>query len=76
MSNQRLKDIVKSSAALRRLYYRVRILQGARGQSDEGKIIRDLARITDAPKTFIEFGSTQSNLIVLLSRKTPIGKEC
>jgi len=56
MLNQRLKDIVKSSATLRRLYYRVRIFQGVRGQSNEGKIISDLAKITNAPKTFIEFG--------------------
>jgi len=56
MSSERLKKIIKSSATLRRLYYRAKIFQGTRGQSDEGTIICDLAKSTNAPETFIEFG--------------------
>lgn len=41
---------------LRRLYYRAKLFQGARGQSNEAKTISDLAKSLDAPKTFIEFG--------------------
>jgi len=45
--------MVKESNALRRLYYRLRMLR-SQGQSDESQIIDDLSR--DTPKTFIEFG--------------------
>jgi hypothetical protein len=51
-----MKDLIRSNTILRRLYYRARIFQGGRGQSDEARIISDLAKSTDAPKTFIEFG--------------------
>jgi hypothetical protein len=51
-----MKEIIRSNTILRRLYYRVRIFQGAGGQSDEARIISDLAKSTDAQKTFIEFG--------------------
>jgi hypothetical protein len=45
--------MIRENAALRRLYYRMRMLR-AQGQSDETQIIERLA--SDAPKTFIEFG--------------------
>jgi hypothetical protein len=51
-----MKDIIRSNTMLRRLYYRARIFRGARSQSDEARIISRLAKSTDAPKTFIEFG--------------------
>jgi hypothetical protein len=51
-----MKEIIKSNTVLRRLYYRARIFLGVRGQSDEGKIISELVKRTNAPKTFIEFG--------------------
>ncbi|MFH1346136.1 MAG: hypothetical protein ABIL01_33755 [Pseudomonadota bacterium] len=44
---------MKKSTALRRLYYRIRMLR-ASSQSDEEKIIAGLVR--DAPRTFVEFG--------------------
>jgi hypothetical protein len=56
MPSARIKEFIKSSAMLRRLYYRAKIIQGARGQSDEDTIISALAKSTDAPKTFTEFG--------------------
>jgi hypothetical protein len=56
MPSERIKKIIKSSAVLRRLYYRAKLFEGARGQSDEGTIISGLAKRTNAPKTFIEFG--------------------
>ena len=52
----RMKEIIKSNAILRRLYYRVKMFQGSQGQSDETRIISDLAQSSVAPKTFIEFG--------------------
>jgi hypothetical protein len=48
-----MRDIIRKNAALRRLYYRLRMLR-AKGQSDEGQIIAGLAR--DSPRTFVEFG--------------------
>jgi hypothetical protein len=45
--------MVKENAALRRLYYRLRMLR-PKGQSDEGQIISRLA--VGAPQTFVEFG--------------------
>ena len=51
-----MKEIIRSSTILRRLYYRARLFRGARGQSDEARIISDLVKGTEAPKTFIEFG--------------------
>jgi hypothetical protein len=50
------KEIIRSNTILRRLYYRARIFRGARGQSDETRILSDLAKSVAAPKTFIEFG--------------------
>lgn len=48
-----MRDLVRNSTFLRRLYYRARLLR-ADAESDEGPI---LARLTkDAPRTFIEFG--------------------
>jgi hypothetical protein len=51
-----MKEIIKSNAILRRLYYRVKMFQGLQGQSDEAGIISALAESSVAPKTFIEFG--------------------
>jgi len=51
-----MKDLMRSSAVLRRLYYRARIFQGAGGQSDESRIISGLADSLHVPKTFVEFG--------------------
>jgi hypothetical protein len=51
-----MREFVKSSAVLRRLYYRAKMLRGAHGQSDEGHIIWDLAERTCAPTTFVELG--------------------
>jgi hypothetical protein len=49
----RMREAVKESTALRRLYYRGQILR-AKAQSDEPLIIDRLA--ASAPRTFIEFG--------------------
>src|SRR6266436_4371786 len=51
-----MKELIRSNTLLRRLYYRARSFQGARSQSDEARIISQLAESIDAPKTFIEFG--------------------
>lgn len=51
-----MREIIRSNTTLRRLYYRAKMFKGARGQSDEAKIISDLTESVDAPKTFIEFG--------------------
>ena len=48
-----MKHLIKENTTLRRLYYRLQMAR-AKGQSDEGRIIAELAR--DAPRTFIEFG--------------------
>jgi hypothetical protein len=47
-------NTLKSNAQVRRLYYRLKMLRGVRGQSDETRILSELAK--DAPKTFVEFG--------------------
>jgi hypothetical protein len=46
-------QLIKENAALRRLYYRLKMLR-SEGQSDESRIITELAR--KAPHTFVEFG--------------------
>jgi hypothetical protein len=48
-----MRRIFKEISTLRKLYYRLK-MAGAKGQSDEGRIIADLAK--DAPRTFVEFG--------------------
>ena len=48
-----MRQLIKKSTALRRLYYRLRMLR-AEGQSNEGHIIKELSK--DAPRTFVEFG--------------------
>jgi hypothetical protein len=48
-----MRRIFKESATLRRLYCRLQRAR-AKGQSDESRIIADLAK--DAPRTFAEFG--------------------
>lgn len=48
-----IKQIIRENPALRRLYYRLRMLR-AKGQSDESQIIAGLTR--SSPRTFVEFG--------------------
>lgn len=48
-----MRQMIKENDTLRRMYYRLQMLR-AKGQSDEGQIIADLAK--DAPQTFVEFG--------------------
>jgi hypothetical protein len=48
-----LRQMIKENDMLRRLYYRLQLAR-AKGQSDEGQIIAELAK--DAPQTFVEFG--------------------
>ena len=48
-----MKQMIRRNTALRRLYYRLKLLR-PRGQSNESKILSDLAK--SAPRTFIEFG--------------------
>jgi hypothetical protein len=48
-----MRQLFRENAALRRLYYRLK-LQRAKGQSDESKIIECLS--ADAPRTFVEIG--------------------
>jgi hypothetical protein len=48
-----MKQLIRNNAALRRLYYRSRLLRGA-SEADETSIISKLAR--DAARTFVEFG--------------------
>src|ERR1700754_2547191 len=62
-----MRQLIKENAALRRLYYRVRMLRGE-AQSNEAQIIDDLTR--DVSRTFIEFGfhPMQFNCIALAKR--------
>jgi hypothetical protein len=46
-----LKQLIRNSDTLRRLYYRLAL---SKGQSDEGRIIAELTK--GAPRTFVEFG--------------------
>jgi hypothetical protein len=48
-----MRQLIKKSTSLRRLYYRLRMLRSV-GQSNEGQIIEELSK--DAPRTFVEFG--------------------
>jgi hypothetical protein len=51
-----MKQFLRSNAQARRLYYRLKMLRGLQGQSDESRILLDLATAQRAPKTFVEFG--------------------
>jgi hypothetical protein len=48
-----MRQRIKKNTALRRLYYRMRLLR-ASAEADECRIISDLTK--DAPRTFVEFG--------------------
>jgi hypothetical protein len=48
-----MRQLIKENTALRRLYYRTRLLR-PRAQADESEILSRLTR--GAPKTFVEFG--------------------
>ena len=48
-----VRDLIRNSTALRRLYYRARLLQ-PRSEADERQILSRLTK--GAPKTFVEFG--------------------
>ena len=48
-----MRQMIKENTTLRRLYYRLQMAR-SKGQSDESRIIGDLAK--DAPRTFVEFG--------------------
>ena len=48
-----MKQLIRQNTALRRLYYRLKLLR-SKGQSNESRILSDLAN--DAPRTFVEFG--------------------
>jgi len=48
-----MRQLIRENTSLRRLYYRLKSLR-SRGQSNESRILSELAR--DAPRTFIEFG--------------------
>jgi hypothetical protein len=52
-SHSPMRQMIKENTTLRRLYYRLRMAR-SKGQSDESRIIADLAK--DAPRTFVEFG--------------------
>ena len=53
-----MRDLMRSNTTLRRLYYRLKMLSGAypQSESDEGKVLLDLADRPGVPKTFVEFG--------------------
>lgn len=51
-----MKSFLRSNTQTRRLYYRLKMLRGLHGQSDESQILVDLAHKHRAPKTFVEFG--------------------
>lgn len=53
---QKLKNAIKAIGPLRRAVVRSRLRAGARGQSNEGEILRALAEQENAPRTFVEFG--------------------
>jgi len=57
-------QLIRNNTALRRLYYRSRLLRSA-SEADETNIISKLAR--DAPRTFVDFGfhPIEFNCIVL-----------
>ena len=48
-----IRDLIRENTALRRLYYRTRLLRPA-SESDERQILASLTK--GAPKTFVEFG--------------------
>jgi hypothetical protein len=48
-----MRQVIKENTTLRRLYYRLKMSR-SKSQSDEGRIIADLAK--DSPRTFVEFG--------------------
>ena len=48
-----IRDLIRENTALRRLYYRTRLLRPA-SESDERQILANLTK--GAPKTFVEFG--------------------
>lgn len=48
-----MQQLIKNSTMLRRLYYRLK-MERSKGQSDESRIIADLA--SGAPRMFVEFG--------------------
>jgi hypothetical protein len=47
-------DFLRSNAPARRAYYRLKMLRGVHGQSDETRILANLTK--HAPKAFVEFG--------------------
>src|SRR5260370_35043601 len=51
-----MREFVRSNTQLSRLYYRLKMLRGIQGQSDEERILSELAEGINAPKTFVEFG--------------------
>lgn len=51
-----LRSMLRSVGPVRQAVIRLRGLSAARGQSDEGTILRRLVDRLDAPRTFIEFG--------------------
>jgi hypothetical protein len=67
-----MRQIVRQNAALRRFYYRLKLLR-AKGQSNEAQIIDRLS--AGAPKTFVEFGfhPIEFNCISLARRKDWMG---
>lgn len=63
-----MRQLVRENAALRRLYYKLRLLH-ANAESDESRIISDLTK--DAPRTFIEFGFHPIEFNCVLLAKNP-----
>jgi hypothetical protein len=51
-----MRKLLQSSPSARRLYYRFKMLRGLGGQSNEARILIELAERALAPKTFVEFG--------------------
>jgi hypothetical protein len=66
-----MKEFIKSIGFLRRLYFRGWLLRGVRGQSDETAALVRLARLVEAPKTFIEFGFHPTEFNCALIAKDP-----
>lgn len=60
-----MRDLIKSIAPLRRLYYRYRLARSATSQDDTHELIAALSK--NSPKTFVEFGfhPTEFNCILL-----------
>jgi hypothetical protein len=66
-----IRELIRNNTALRRLYYRARLLQ-PKSEADERQILSRLAK--GAPKTFVEFGCHPIEFNCVEFAKDPPGR--